>query len=205
MAGCANEDGMHSSWEDLNFLRESTDGLEHVPSSSCLHNDDMARILLDAQLESEKNGSGRESHCESPPLTMSLQSSPKLMEREPGNSSTRMSRLQSEEAMTLDIGSLCTESQDWVWEWASRLEHIPPREFSFKRHQHQQQFPAQAQSQTQSILSIQRSSIPTKAGTSIFSSEVAGVVIPSLLFSHLLTLGLGIYIGKRLVSSPTTL
>ncbi|NXG39692.1 BNI3L protein, partial [Dromaius novaehollandiae] len=35
----------------------------------------------------------------------------------------------------------------------------------------------------------------------LFSSEVLLLFIPSLLLSHLLTLGLGIYIGKRLAAS----
>ncbi|NXG04639.1 BNI3L protein, partial [Sakesphorus luctuosus] len=36
---------------------------------------------------------------------------------------------------------------------------------------------------------------------SLFSSELLLLFIPSLLLSHLLTLGLGIYIGKRLAAS----
>ncbi|NXS23593.1 BNI3L protein, partial [Mystacornis crossleyi] len=35
----------------------------------------------------------------------------------------------------------------------------------------------------------------------LFSSELLLLFIPSLLLSHLLTLGLGIYIGKRLAAS----
>ncbi|NXM72504.1 BNI3L protein, partial [Serilophus lunatus] len=38
----------------------------------------------------------------------------------------------------------------------------------------------------------------------LFSSELLLLFIPSLLLSHLLTLGLGIYIGKRLAASSAT-
>ncbi|NWT75431.1 BNI3L protein, partial [Prunella himalayana] len=38
----------------------------------------------------------------------------------------------------------------------------------------------------------------------LFSSELLLLFIPSLLLSHLLTLGLGIYIGKRLAASSAS-
>ncbi|NXF84446.1 BNI3L protein, partial [Sclerurus mexicanus] len=49
------------------------------------------------------------------------------------------------------------------------------------------------------LWSLQGSAVGRKKR--LFSSELLLLFIPSLLLSHLLTLGLGIYIGKRLAAS----
>lgn len=38
----------------------------------------------------------------------------------------------------------------------------------------------------------------------VFSADVLKVFLPSLLLSHLLAIGLGIYIGRRLTTSTST-
>ncbi|KAJ8260779.1 hypothetical protein COCON_G00165020 [Conger conger] len=63
-----------------------------------------------------------------------------------------------------------------------------------------EEFVFQRPKQTSS-LSVRKSEVMKRG---LFSSDVPLVLIPSLVASHLLTLGLGIYIGKRLAASSTS-
>ncbi|MGH0174637.1 UNVERIFIED_CONTAM: hypothetical protein FKN15_068464 [Acipenser sinensis] len=99
---------------------ERNGGLEHVPSSSSIHNGDMEKILLDAQHESSQSSSS----CD--------------------------------------------------------------REFHFRH------------PKRSVTLSMRKTGVMKKGG--VFSAEFLKVFIPSLLLSHILALGLGVYIGKRLTT-----
>ncbi|XP_030044664.1 BCL2/adenovirus E1B 19 kDa protein-interacting protein 3-like [Microcaecilia unicolor] len=207
----SDEDSFHSSWMELHYTLNSSSnphgisgGLEHVPSSSSIHNENMEQILLDAQLESEKNSSRGGSSCGSPPLTMSLQCSPEPPEVEAAWSGNQTSAQpeNNQQSQQREVGLMLTGSPDWVWHWASRPEHLQLKEFVFK-HPKTQQLP-QTQRQKQAILSLQKSKGLKKGSAGIFSTQFLMLFIPSLLFSHLLTIGLGIYIGKRLAASSAS-
>ncbi|NXF53258.1 BNI3L protein, partial [Oceanites oceanicus] len=73
------------------------------------------------------------------------------------------------------------------WACARRPQHLSPKEFAF------------VCSPQPVLWSLQGGAVGRKKR--LFSSELLLLFIPSLLLSHVLTLGLGIYIGKRLAAS----
>ncbi|KAG7322940.1 hypothetical protein KOW79_014286 [Hemibagrus wyckioides] len=154
-------------------------GLEHVPSSSSIHNGDMEKILLDAQHESSRSNSS----CDSPPRPRSPQ--------DEGQISFDVDRGENQEALEkLRDDEILMKDSDWVADWSSRPENVPPKEFHFRH------------PRRTVTLSMRKTGAMKKGG--IFSAEFLRVFLPSLLLSHLLVLGLGVYIGKRLTTPPAS-
>ncbi|XP_051866500.1 BCL2/adenovirus E1B 19 kDa protein-interacting protein 3-like [Pristis pectinata] len=187
------EESLHGSWVELNYSQQSGSRvLEHVPSSSSIHNGDMEKILLDAQHESERNSSRGSSHCDSPPLLMSPQVSHGPAEFETGSLGDSNSTQSDEEAQerSAELEKLLKNHAEWIWYCSSRPENVPPKEFLFKHPKYS------------SSLSVRKTSVMKKGG--IFSSEFVVFLIPSLLITHLLMLGVGVYIGRRLAASSAS-
>ncbi|MCJ8742792.1 hypothetical protein PDJAM_G00086370 [Pangasius djambal] len=197
------EPGLNGSWVELELNRSSPEtsqavapgvpslaqvveeddgiagGLEHVPSSSSIHNGDMEKILLDAQHESSRSNSS----CDSPPRPHSPQ--------DEGQISFDVDRGENQEALEkMKDDEILMKDPDWVADWSSRPENVPPKEFHFRH-------PRRAVT-----LSMRKTGAMKKGG--IFSAEFLRVFLPSLLLSHLLVLGLGVYIGKRLTTPPAS-
>lgn len=157
-------------------------GLEHVPSSSSIHNGDMEKILLDAQHESSRSNSS----CDSPPRPHSPQDDGQIhFDVDRRSSQSEVDILEKERD-----DDLLMKDSDWVADWSSRPENIPPKEFQFRH------------PRRSLTLSMRKTGVMKKGG--LFSAEFLKVFIPSLLISHILALGIGVYIGKRLVTPPAS-
>ncbi|XP_056288614.1 BCL2/adenovirus E1B 19 kDa protein-interacting protein 3 [Pseudoliparis swirei] len=170
------EDRLYGSWVELEEpsaaagRRESPTGPQGSASSGL--QGELERILLEAQMECERSR-------DSPTREGSPQS--------PG--SPRPTSEHDSDCITIQEEAERRVDTDWVWDWSSRPENMPPKEFVF---QHPKQ---------QGSLSVRKTEVMKRG---IFSSNVLLILVPSLLSSHLLTLGVGIYIGKHLASSTSS-
>uniref|UniRef100_A0A3Q2GM71 BCL2 interacting protein 3 like b n=1 Tax=Cyprinodon variegatus TaxID=28743 RepID=A0A3Q2GM71_CYPVA len=161
-------------------------GLEHVPSSSSIHNGDMEKILLDAQHESSRSNSSCD-RPHSPQEEGQIIFDVDMTSRRDSQSEEDVLDKDRDRDRDMDI---LMKDADWVADWSSRPENIPPKEFHFRH------------PRRSVTLSMRKTGAMKKGG--IFSAEFLKVFIPSLLLSHILALGLGVYIGKRLTTPPAS-
>uniref|UniRef100_A0A8C0IYB5 BCL2 interacting protein 3 n=1 Tax=Chelonoidis abingdonii TaxID=106734 RepID=A0A8C0IYB5_CHEAB len=184
----AGQDGsqMVGSWVELHFSSNGNGNpvqptsQEQVPDSISIYNGDMEKILLDAQHESGRSSSRESSRCDSPPRSQTPQDINRASEVETHSSGEKNSSQSEEDFLERrkEIERLLQQNSDWIWDWSSRPENIPPKEFLFKH-------PKRTAS-----LSMRNTSVMKKGG--IFSAEFLKVFLPSLLLSHLLAIGLGL-------------
>nr|XP_054765653.1 BCL2/adenovirus E1B 19 kDa protein-interacting protein 3-like [Lytechinus pictus] len=74
--------------------------------------------------------------------------------------------------------------ENWIWDWSSRPEPLPPKEFRFKH-------------PDKTRLSIRKSKAMR---SNFFSAEILSVFIPSLVLTNLLALGMGVFIGFKIAA-----
>ncbi|KAI4530369.1 hypothetical protein MG293_019258 [Ovis ammon polii] len=172
------EESLHGSWVELHFGSNGSGG--SVPDSASIYNGDMEKILLDAQHESGRSSS-KSSHCDSPPRSQTPQDTNRASETDAHSLGEKNSSQSEEDYMERrkEVESILKKNSDWIWDWSSRPENIPPaKELLLLRH------PKRAPT-----LSMRNTSVMKKGG--IFSAEFLKVFLPSLLLSHLLAIGLG--------------
>ncbi|XP_007506673.1 BCL2/adenovirus E1B 19 kDa protein-interacting protein 3 [Monodelphis domestica] len=187
----APEENLQGSWVELHFSSNGGGPSPVAPASISAYNGDMEKILLDAQHESGRSSS-KSSHCDSPPRSQTPQDTARMSEADTHSIGEKNSSQSEEDYMERrkEVESILKKNSDWIWDWSSRPENVPPKEFLFKH------------PKRSATLSMRNTSVMKKGG--IFSAEFLKVFLPSLLLSHFLAIGLGIYIGRRLTSSAST-
>lgn len=182
-----SDESLQGSWVELHFSGTGSQATSHhgsqeqIPTYS--QEGDVEKMLLDAQHESGRNSSRGSSQCNSP---LRSQTPLLLWRGSEGNSSQSDEDFQERRR---EVENLMKKNADWIWDWSSRPENNPPKEFLLK-------YPKRATS-----LSIRNTSVMKKGG--ILSADFLKLFLPSLIISHILAVGLGIYIGKRLTSHNT--
>ncbi|XP_061915181.1 BCL2 interacting protein 4 [Entelurus aequoreus] len=179
----SSEDNLQGSWVELHFSGAASHGGQELATPTSAQEDDMENMLLDAQHESGRNSSGGSSQCNSPLRGHT----PLLVWRGSGGSS-----LQSDEDLQerrQEVELMMNKNADWIWDWSSRPENNPPKEFLLKH------------PKRSTPLSIRNTGAMKRGG--VLSADFLQLFLPSLIISHILAIGLGIYIGKRLTSHST--
>uniref|UniRef100_A0A8C1E9D6 BCL2 interacting protein 3 n=1 Tax=Cyprinus carpio carpio TaxID=630221 RepID=A0A8C1E9D6_CYPCA len=183
---------MKCSWVELNLNNGGgstpKEGSEEQ-SASTAPSGDLEKMLLDAQHESGRSSSRGSLPCESP---LRSQTPSHLRRGSEVHSSGEKNSSQSEEdylERRREVEILMKKNADWIWDWSSRPENLAPKEFVLRH------------PKRSSTLSMRNTSVMKKGG--IFSAEFLKVFLPSLVLSHILAVGLGVYIGRRFTTSGT--
>uniref|UniRef100_A0AAY4BBQ2 BCL2/adenovirus E1B 19 kDa protein-interacting protein 3 n=1 Tax=Denticeps clupeoides TaxID=299321 RepID=A0AAY4BBQ2_9TELE len=174
------EENLQGSWVELHFNNGNGGGTRQAGAEEQVAgpaSDNVEKMLLDAQHESGRSSSRGSLPCDSPPRS---QTPLHLRRGSDVNSSGGKNSSQSEEDFLerrREVDVLMKKNADWIWDWSSRPENMPPKEFLLKH------------PKRSSALSIRNTSMMKKGG--IFSAEFLKVFLPSLLVSHILAVGLG--------------
>lgn len=83
-------------------------------------------------------------------------------------------------------------SAEWVWQWSSRPDQIPPKDWKFRH-------PSYLNKKNGGGLSLRRARI---GGRPLFSADIFSTLLLSNIISLLLGAGLGIWLSRRTVVLP---
>ncbi|XP_029031459.1 BCL2 interacting protein 4 [Betta splendens] len=183
----SSDESLQGSWVELHYSGTGSEttshhgSQEHISTSS--QDGDLEKMLLDAQHESGRSSSRESSLCNSPRRAPT----PLLVWRgSEGNSSQSDEDFQERRK---EVENQMKKNADWIWDWSSRPENNPPKELLLRYRKRS------------TSLSIRNTSVMKKGG--VLSADFLKLFLPSLIISHILAVGIGIYIGKRLTSHNT--
>ncbi|XP_064788594.1 BCL2 interacting protein 4 isoform X1 [Oncorhynchus masou masou] len=181
------EESLQGSWVELHYNTGSGSQVCQEQISTTALDVDLEKLLLDAQHESSRSTSRGSSQCDSP---LRSQTPLLLFRGSEGNSS------QSEEdnqERIQEVENLLKKNAGWIWDWSSRPENNPPK--CIVPRNYIQEFLLKHPRRSAS-LSIRKTNVMKKGG--VLSPDFLKLFLPSLFISHILAVGLGIYIGRRL-------
>ncbi|KAM9365450.1 BCL2/adenovirus E1B 19 kDa protein-interacting protein 3-like [Pholidichthys leucotaenia] len=181
----SSDDSLQGSWVELHFngndSRSSSNLGSHEQNPSSSQVSDIEKMLLEAQHESGRSSSRGSSQCNSPPRGQT----PPFVWRTPEGSGSQSDEEISERLR--EVESFMRKKSDWILDWSSRPENSPPKELLLKY------------TKRSTPLSIRKTVAMKKGG--FLSSDFLKIFLPSVIISHILAIGLGIYIGKRISHS----
>lgn len=183
-----SEDLLGESWIELssstNTCPKSPDRTTPLPFTSV---EEYIRLLREAQRESKES-----SRVAS--LTSSRRDSPRGSPKSPPNSPNNELATTEEELKGVYINYLnrdgnnkAQKDNDWVWEWSSRPDQLPPKDWKFKH-------PKKGSHRSQQGYSIR---LARFGNNSLFSREVLYSLVLTNVLSLLLGAGIGAWLHKR--------
>lgn len=183
-----SEDLLGESWIELssstNTCPKSPDRTTPLPFASV---EEYLRLLREAQRESKES-----SRVAS--LTSSRRDSPRGSPKSPPNSPNTELATTEEELKGVYInylnregGTTAQKDNDWVWEWSSRSDQQPPKDWKFSH-------PKQADMRARQGYSLR---LARFGKNSLFSREVLYSLVLTNVLSLLLGAGLGAWLHKR--------
>ncbi|XP_013786304.1 BCL2/adenovirus E1B 19 kDa protein-interacting protein 3-like [Limulus polyphemus] len=172
-------ESLPESWGEFNMAsRESTRACTTpVLLGGSGINGNIEKMLWEAQRESNQSSaiaSRKSSHGNSP-------KSPHSPVIEPSHTPNELLIINKEDLL---VGRRQVAT-DWIWDWSSRPDQLPPKEWKFKHPQ-------------RAGLSLRHSKV-VKHG--LFSTEVLSILVLTNLLSLILGAGIGLFIGRRLGTS----
>ncbi|XP_051579372.1 BCL2 interacting protein 4 isoform X1 [Myxocyprinus asiaticus] len=178
------EESLHDSWVKLHFDSCSEHG-EDMPALCDIT--DLEKMLLEAQRESSSS-SRTSSHCSSPRRVQT----PPLISAVSINTHTNTQTTHHCTALLHGFASIKmqeevvaeskqeTEAIMRICNWSSRPENIPPAAFIIKRPKQNRVCNGNTDKNEE------------------INTHLLKILLPSLVFTHIIMLGLGICIGRRL-------
>lgn len=175
------DDGLHDSWVELHFDSSS----EHSEGTPTLCDiTDLEKMLLEAQRESSSS-SRTSSHCSSPRRiqTPPLVQTPSLVQTPPVISPASFNKHTNIQGEVITENKQEAEAVMRICDWSSRPENVPHAAFIIKRPKRNQ-------------MSKRNTTKPDEE----MNTHLLKLLLPSLVITHILMLGLGICIGRRLTT-----